>query len=156
TYDQVFGNLTDSAGKQRGNGDPTLTVFGANVTPNAHALAEQFPLLDNTYASGSLSADGHQWVVQSNAPDYVEKNFGGFVRSYPFDGGDSLAYTPGGFLWQSAVRKGLNVRIYGEYANQFVGPVPFQALSGFGRWKDWYSDALILGGKKPGPLKVPI
>ena len=86
TYDQVFGDLP------QGNGDPSLVQFGRDVTPNQHAIAEQFVLFDNLYDSGSISADGHQWVTQAFVPDYIEKAFGGFTRTYPFNGGDALAY----------------------------------------------------------------
>jgi len=110
TYDQILG---DDA---RGRGDPALVQFGAQNTPNQHQLVKQFPLLDNFYDSGQLSADGHQWVVQGFAPDYLEKMFGSFVRSYPSQGFDALAYLPSGFLWENAVRHGKTVRDYGEYA----------------------------------------
>ena len=41
TYDQVFGDIKE------GNGDPSLVMFGREVTPNQHALAREFVLLDN-------------------------------------------------------------------------------------------------------------
>jgi len=145
TYDQILGDIG------RGNSDPSLTVFGLDVTPNHHALATEFPLLDNLYASGSNSADGHQWTDQAMAPDYLEKAFGSFVRSYPFNGGDSLAYLPTGFLWQDALRQGRTVRNYGEYANQFTGP-----QGQYGTWSDWYHDALILDGQEQGQLHAPL
>lgn len=78
TYDQVLGALP------QGNGDPSLVQFGREVTPNQHALVEQFVLFDNLSDSGSNSADGHQWVTQAFVPDYLEKSFGGFARTYPF------------------------------------------------------------------------
>ena len=40
TYDQLFG---DDA---RGDGDPALADFVANVTPNQHAMTQQFDLYD--------------------------------------------------------------------------------------------------------------
>src|SRR4029079_10212948 len=52
TYDQVFGDLA------QGNGDPGLTLFGREVTPNQHALAQQFVLLDNLYCTGDVSKNG--------------------------------------------------------------------------------------------------
>jgi YVTN family beta-propeller protein len=111
TYDQVLGD------DPRGNGDPTLLQFGKEVTPNQHELVRQFPLVDNFYDSGQLSADGHQWVVQGDSPDYLEKSFGGFTRSYPSQGGDALAYLPSGFLWENATRHGKSVIDFGEYAS---------------------------------------
>ena len=110
TYDQVLG---DDA---RGNGDASFAQF-ASTTPNQHALVQRFPLFDNFYDSGQLSADGHNWVVQGDVPDYVEKNFGDFLRSYPASGLDALAYLPSGFIWEDALRHGKSVEDFGEYAN---------------------------------------
>jgi len=143
TYDQFLGD------EPRGEGDPSLAMFGGQVTPNHHKLAREFPLLDNTYVSGRLSADGHQWATQAYVTDYLEKAFGGFVRSYPFNGGDSLAYSPAGFLWENATQHGTSVRAYGEYANEFRGP-----SARFGRWADWYRDYQILRGEASGELHV--
>ena len=113
TYDQVFGALG------RGNGDPSLAVFGERFTPNQHKLVRDFVLLDNTYCSGILSADGHQWSTTAFSTDYMEKSFAGFPRSYPdgmsVDGADALAYSPAGFIWDSARRRGVSVRNYGEF-----------------------------------------
>ena len=111
TYDQVLGD------DPRGNGDPALTQFGAAITPNQHLLSRQFPLIDNFYDCGQLSADGHQWAVQGDSPDYLEKASGGFTRSYPSQGGDALAYLPSGFLWENALKHGKTVRDYGEFAS---------------------------------------
>ena len=111
TYDQVLGD------DPRGNGDPALVQFANEVTPNQHLLVRRFPLVDNFYDSGQLSADGHQWVVQGDSPDYLEKAFGGFTRSYPSQAGDALAYLPSGFVWENAHRHGKTVRDYGEYAS---------------------------------------
>jgi phospholipase C len=145
TYDQVLGD------DPRGNGDPTITQYGKTVTPNQHALADSFVLFDNFYDSGVLSADGHQWTDQAFAPDYIEKNFTDFNRSYPFNGGDSLVYAPTGFLWMNTLSKGKSVRIYGEYAYQFNGP-----SQSYGNWTSWYNDSLILERKKTGTLHVPL
>ncbi|GAC1348357.1 MAG: alkaline phosphatase family protein [Acetobacteraceae bacterium] len=146
TYDQVFGDVP------RSNADPSLLQFGADVTPNHHALAERFPLLDNFYASGLNSADGHQWVVQSMAPDYQERQASDNIRSYPYNGGDSLVYGPGGFLWTNALAHGLKVRVYGEYADR----VSFPPGTPPSRWVDWYRDSQILEGKATGALHLPV
>ena len=94
TYDQVLGDMPE------GNGDPSLCIFGERITPNQHKLAREFVLLDNTYCSGILSADGHQWADTAIATDYMERSFAGFPRSYPDgmedDDVDALAYSPGG------------------------------------------------------------
>ncbi|HEX8524549.1 MAG TPA: bifunctional YncE family protein/alkaline phosphatase family protein [Tepidisphaeraceae bacterium] len=108
TYDQVFGDL------KQGNGDASLCTFGREVTPNHHALAERFVLLDNYYCNGVLSADGHAWVTQGIANDYLERSFGGWVRSYPFGGDDPQAFASSGFIWDSALAAGLSFRNFGE------------------------------------------
>jgi hypothetical protein len=109
TYDQVLG---DVAG---GNGDPGLTIFGAGVTPNVHALVKRFPLLDNYYNPSRQSADGHNWLVQGMAPYADDIQSPDWIRSYPANGYDALAYQPKGFLWDAAEKKGLPVKIFGEF-----------------------------------------
>lgn len=108
TYDQVLGDMG------KGNGDPKLTLYGRDVTPNHHALADQFVLLDNFYASGSISFDGHQWLMQAFVSDYVERAFAASPRGYAWNMSDSLVVPPTGFFWQNAARP-LGVRIYGEF-----------------------------------------
>ena len=114
TYDQVFGDIA------KGNGDPDLCIFGEKITPNLHKLVNDFVLLDNTYCAGILSADGHQWSTTAFATDYMEKSFAGFPRSYPDgmgeDESDALAYSPGGFLWDNALKHKKTLRNYGEFA----------------------------------------
>ena len=114
TYDQVLGD------EPRGNGDPNLCIFGERISPNQHRLVRDFVLLDNTYCSGILSADGHQWTGTAITTDYMERSFAGFPRSYPDGMGDNevdaLAYSPAGFIWDNALAHGLTVRSYGEFA----------------------------------------
>ena len=81
-------------------------------------------LLDNFYCSGVLSATGHQWTDEAYVTDYLEKSFGGWVRSYPYDGNDAMAYAPTGFLWDNALAHGRTLRVYGEFVKATV------------RWKD--------------------
>ncbi len=145
TYDQVFGDTGT-----KGNGDPSLAQFGATVTPNAHALATRFGLFDNFYDPSTLSADGHNWLLQANANDYLEKEFGAFWRSYPALGADALAYQSDGFLWNAAQAAGKTVQDFGEYANFQNLP-----LSGYPTWSQWYKDAQILEHTATGPLPVP-
>jgi YVTN family beta-propeller protein len=127
TYDQVFGDLSE------GNGDPNLVMFGAEVTPNHHALARQFTLFDNFCCSGVLSADGHTWTNEAYVSDYLEKSFGGFTRSYPDDGSDPLAYVPTGFLWDNALAHKKTFRNYGEFVNDHFAPKGTT-------WTDFYQD----------------
>jgi YVTN family beta-propeller protein len=114
TYDQVLGDVKE------GNGDPSLCVFGDRITPNQHKLAREFVLLDNTYCSGVLSADGHQWADAAITTEYAERAFAGFPRSY-VDGMeesdvDAIAYSPAGFLWDNAIAHGKSLRDYGEFS----------------------------------------
>ena len=138
TYDQVLGDLGE------GNGDPADAQFGAQVTPNAHALAKQFGDLDNFYDEGTLSADGHNWIVQAEANDYVEKEFGAFYRSYPSQAGDALAYQRDGFLWNAAEKAGLNVQNFGEYIYN-----PYSLPANAPEWDQWYAESQWLEGKDP-------
>jgi YVTN family beta-propeller protein len=116
TYDQVFGDML------QGDGDTNLVLFGRAVTPNQHLLAEKYVLLDNYYCSGVLSADGHQWTDEAFVTDYIEKSFGGFTRSYPYDGGDPLAYASSGFIWDNVLKHGLTFRDYGEFVDAVIDP----------------------------------
>ncbi|MEW6742648.1 MAG: alkaline phosphatase family protein [Planctomycetota bacterium] len=133
TYDQVLGD------QPRGNGDPSLCVFGHEVTPNHHAITDEFVLLDNFYCSGVLSADGHQWTDEAFVTDYIEKMFGGFVRSYPFEGSDPLAYAPTGFLWDNVLRHGKTFRCYGEMVQPSITPR--------GTFKEIYDDFIAGTGR---------
>ena len=151
TYDQVFGDL------KPGNGDPGLCIFPERITPNQHKLAREFVLLDNTYCSGILSADGHQWSTTAFATDYMEKSFAGFPRSYPDGMGedemDALAYAPTGFLWDNALKHGKTLRDYGEFALPAVRFAD-KARKGSPKWADcWkeYQDRKgeVIFGSKP-------
>jgi YVTN family beta-propeller protein len=114
TYDQVFGDVKE------GNGDSSLCVFGERFTPNQHKVVRDFVLLDNTYCSGILSADGHQWTDSAMGTDYLERSFAGFPRSYTDlmgdDEVDAMAYSPAGFIWDNALAHGKTLRDYGEGA----------------------------------------
>jgi hypothetical protein len=133
TYDQVFGDLP------QGNGDPSLCIFGREITPNHHAIVEEFVLLDNFYCSGILSADGHQWTNEAFVTDYLEKMFGGFSRSYPYAGDDPLAYASSGFLWDNVLRHGKSFRCYGEMVQAHITPK--------GSFKEIYDDFVQGTGK---------
>lgn len=142
TYDQLFGDLG------KGNGDPSLVLFGESVTPNQRRLANEFVLLDNFYATGGNSADGHQWITQANEVSYcLWPGYQG--RSYPFDGTDPLAYSSSGFLWDLALARGKSVRVYGEYAGSLPEPRA-RRFQYFERWakgedfsKEWNITAPI-------------
>ena len=108
TYDQVFGDI------QQGRGEPHLCIYGDSVTPNQHRLAGVFCLMDNYYAAGKCSAEGHQWADAAMASDYIEKNVRAWFRSYPHRQDDALVYNKNGFIWNNALDHGKKVRIYGE------------------------------------------
>jgi YVTN family beta-propeller protein len=108
TYDQILGDM------KQGDGDPGLCIYGKDITPNTHKLSEEFLLLDNFYASGKCSADGHQWTDASIVTDYIEKNMRAWFRSYAHVQTDALVYAPTGFLWDNATSHGKSARIYGE------------------------------------------
>jgi len=121
TYDQVLGDLP------QGNGDASLTLFGENTTPNAHALARQFVLLDNFFVDAEVSYDGHAFSTGAWATDVVEKiwpmNYGRREARYLSEGGGvmrnqygNLAAGPRGYLWDAAARKGVSYRSYGEFS----------------------------------------
>ncbi|MDB5386464.1 MAG: Phosphoesterase family protein, partial [Planctomycetaceae bacterium] len=140
TYDQVFGDIA------KGEGDPSLCIYGAEVTPNHHQLVNDFVLLDNFYCSGVLSADGHQWTNEAYVTSYIEKAFGGFPRSYPFDGGDSLAYASSGFLWDNILAHKKTLRVYGEFVSASV-KWKDSKVKGRPHFQDCYRDFLD-GNKK--------
>jgi YVTN family beta-propeller protein len=137
SYDQILGDL------KRGNGDPNLCLFGEKVTPNQHKLARAFTLFDNFYCSSSLSATGHQWVNEAYVVDYLTKTFGGFVRSYPCDGDDPLAFASSGFLWDNALAHKKTFHNFGEFTKSTYTPKN-------ATWSDVYADY------KNGTRKVKI
>ena len=112
TYDQVFGDLTKD-GKQYGNGDPRLTLFGEDVSPNHHQLARDYVLLDNLYASGEVSVDGHHWSNGAYVPDFMQRTW---PQQYSGKGEPrltpALAETPTGRIWDHVRRAGLSYRTY--------------------------------------------
>jgi DNA-binding beta-propeller fold protein YncE len=124
TYDQILGDLP------AGDGDPSLTMYGQEITPNQHKLALQFGVLDNFYDSGEVSGDGHVWSTAAITSDYNEKTwpivYRGKERTYDFGGNvaDEIPLEQGipdvddpatGFLWDNLARRGLTYRIYGEF-----------------------------------------
>jgi YVTN family beta-propeller protein len=161
TYDQILGDVS------AGNGDASLAVFGDNstygsVTPNAHELVKRFPLFDNFYDPSRQSADGHNWIVQSMAPYSDDIQSPDWLRDYPSNGGDAIAYQKAGHLWDVAAKAGISFKNYGEYIeyntfnppqgctpnNLYTGttpptPLPF-IFSGSCEplWIDFYNDVM--------------
>ena len=121
TYDQVLGDLP------KANGDPSLTLFGEEVTPNAHALAREFTPFDNFYVDAEVSYDGHAFSTGAYATDFVEKmwpaNYGRREGLYLSEGGykmrnpfGNIAAPRAGLLWDFAKRANVSYRSYGEFA----------------------------------------
>nr|WP_294876983.1 bifunctional YncE family protein/alkaline phosphatase family protein [uncultured Pedobacter sp.] len=115
TYDQVLGDLP------QGNGDSSLTLFGKKITPNQHALAEDYVLLDNFYVDAEVSADGHNWSMAAYATDVIEKSwptgYGGRGGTGNYEGGRPVTYPKGGFIWDYCQRAGITYRSYGEFGD---------------------------------------
>ena len=114
TYDQILGDM------EEGNGDTSLCLFPEGVTPNHHALAREFVLLDNFYVDAEVSADGHNWSTAAYATDYVEKtwpiSYGGRGGTYDYEGSRKIAYPRDGFIWDYCNRAGVSYRSYGEFS----------------------------------------
>lgn len=113
TYDQVFGDIPE------GNGDPSLTLFGEEITPNHHALAREFVLLDNFYADAEVSADGHNWSMGAYATDYVEKTWPSMYsnrrKSYEYEGQVAIVAPSAGYIWDACRKAQISYRSYGEW-----------------------------------------
>jgi YVTN family beta-propeller protein len=111
SYDQYFGSLG------KGNGDPSLNMYGDDIIPNQRKLARDFVLLDNFYANGGNSADGHQWLTQAAETDYAYwPGYNG--RSYPKNGDDPLAFAGSGFLWDHLAAHHKTFADFGEYVGE--------------------------------------
>jgi YVTN family beta-propeller protein len=121
TYDQVFGDETQA------NSDPTLVQFGRDVTPNHHALAEQFVLMDNYFTPSDQSALGHRWITQAYAGDWVMKYSNGRNDQNP------MLFAPNDFLWDAMKASGKTVRSYGERGLNTYTPTT-------ATWADFYND----------------
>jgi DNA-binding beta-propeller fold protein YncE len=127
SYDQILGDL------ERGNGDPNLCLFGEDVTPNAHAIAREFAVLDNFYVDAEVSYDGHAYSTGAYATDFVEKiwptNYGGRGARYLSEGGGEMRNAYGnvtapmnGYIWDACTRAGVSVRSYGEFTELAEAP----------------------------------
>jgi len=119
TYDQVFGDMTNAKGEHIGNGEPRLTMYGENITPNQHQLARDYVLLDNLYCNGEVSVDGHSWCDAAIATDANERSW---IQSYSKHGNlptNAEMDTPtSGYLWDLCQKHGVSYRNYGEGADK--------------------------------------
>jgi len=129
TYDQIFGDLKQD-GKAVGNGDPTLTMYGADITPNLHKLALQFGVLDNFYDSAEVSGDGHIWSNTAIGTSYLERtwqlSYRGREHGYDYEGvvSDGVPFAQGipdvaqpesGYIWGNLARHGKTLYHFGEF-----------------------------------------
>ncbi|HTW80306.1 MAG TPA: hypothetical protein VME23_12240 [Terracidiphilus sp.] len=145
TYDQMLGDVA------AGNGDASLAVFGASgiygdVSPNAHALVERFPLFDNFYDPSRQSADGHNWILQAMAPYSDDIQSPDWDRDYPSNGGDAIAYQKKGHLFDVAAAAHLKMKIYGEYVEENTFNVPGCTATEYTgscepSWQQFYRDS---------------
>jgi YVTN family beta-propeller protein len=141
TYDQVHGDMPE------GNGDASLAQFGEEVTPNIHALARQFGLYDNVYDTGTNSAEGHNWLMQGDNPEYTESSAGEYVRSYDTEE-DVLGHQRSGFLWTAIQAAGHSARNYGEFIYTEGKPS--------GTWQQYYcASRSVERGGDPAQLTTP-
>lgn len=136
TYDEDFGDITE------GNGDASLTIYPEKVTPNAHALATTFGLMDNYYVDGEVTAQGHEWVAGAGPTDYVQRTWSAYysgrgrvwdsgipgtipntdtfgweqdVYKNPGAGSLPISYPKLGYLFNDALRSGISFTDYGEF-----------------------------------------
>jgi hypothetical protein len=141
TYDQVYGDMA------QGNGDTNLAQFGAKVTPNQHALAKQFGLYDNVYDVGTNSAEGHNWLMQGDNPEYTESSAGEYQRSYDTEE-DVLGHQRSGFLWTAIKDAANTARNYGEFEYTEGKPA--------GTWQQYYCAVKsVESGGDPAQLTAP-
>jgi len=138
TYDEVLGDVAGT------NGDPTLARYGLdgwaqelksathlNVTPNLHALVNQFATSDNFFVDSDVSVDGHRWVLGINPTPFFNtawtSNYGGRRHQNPwaaqpgrralFGGGDAPMPEDEpefGSLWEHIAASGKGLINYGE------------------------------------------
>jgi DNA-binding beta-propeller fold protein YncE len=178
TYDQVFGDLG------AGDGDPSLAMYGEDITPNQHKLARQFGVLDNFYDSGDVSGDGHVWSTSASISDYVAKTwpigYRGGEHTYDSEGTllggvsaedevPDAGEPTGGYLWKNFASHGISYRHYGEYivsrwcnTERGANPANSGLRSGCSRATINKGEALEnnvgdpRGGPSPYPWAIPI
>ena len=127
TYDQILGDMP------QGDGDPSLCLFGDEVTPNAHALAREFVLFDNFYVDAEVSMEGHAYSTGAYATDFTEKSwptvYAGRGGQYLTEGGGpdrnpygNISAPPAGYIWDACARAGISYRTYGEFSVPQITP----------------------------------
>ena len=133
TYDMDLGDMKE------GEGDPRLCSCGETLTPNAHAIARQFVLLDNYHVPSVQSPTGHLWLSQGITSSYYEKGLTTWPRRYSYTGGDALAFAGCDFIWLNALKHGLTFRSYGEQVSWSAGWTD-KNKEGKPKWIDAWKD----------------
>jgi YVTN family beta-propeller protein len=146
TYDQVLGD------DPRGNGDPSLAQFGGKITPNIHALAKTYPLIDNVYSDGTNSAEGHHWLDQAFVNNYMQQMYGSYTRSYQT--GDPMSNVKTGWIWDNALSHGKSVTNWGEQIDSYLDANGNGTASN--SYTKWMHDSQVLDGSASGPLNYPL
>ncbi len=149
TYDQVLGDMPE------GNGDPKLVLFGENITPNQHAIAREFVLLDNFYVNGEVSSDGHNWTMGAYATDFLEKtwptDYGKRGGNYSGEGTREIANNKNGFLWDNCKRNGVSYRpVLNDHFCPYFTPW-VQSVRDTVRFRQWKRDFDSLYAKNSVP-----
>ena len=162
TYDQVLGDVKE------GNGDTSLVLFGEKITPNQHAIAKQFVLLDNFYVDGEVSADGHNWSMGAYATDFMEKNWPTSYGSRGLGARGKTALNKK-YIWDQASQSNVSFRTYGEFATTKSASIPVleghyvKTFEGFNlkimdtvRYHAWENDfdSLINAGELPQLMTI--
>ena len=142
TYDQQFGDIA------KANAEPAFTQFGESVTPNNHKLVQQFGLYDNFYDAGTNSAEGHNWMMQGDNPEYTQSLAGQYVRSYDTEN-DVLGHQSSGFIWTGAEAAGKSVRDFGEFQSSETKPAGAS-------WQNLYCDAKNMQANPSANTAYPI
>jgi YVTN family beta-propeller protein len=162
TYDQVLGDIPE------GNGDKSLVLFGEKITPNQHAVAREFVLLDNFYCDGEVSADGHNWCDGAYATDYLEKtwptSYGNRSGTLIAEGNRDITNNKNGYLWDNCKKYGITYRTYGEFMSGIKPKTPalydhfcptysswnqkVMDTTRFSKWKQDF-DSLVAANKLP-------
>ena len=134
TYDQVFGDIKE------GNGDPRLCMFGQKITPNQHKMAREWVLLDNIYCNGEVSQDGHVWCDGAYASDFTTKAWENrYSRRGQPDADDRLSRSPGGYIWDMVIARGMGFRTYGERESFVSSPETAPQVKDDKMRKEWIS-----------------
>jgi hypothetical protein len=132
----VFGDIAE------GNGDPRLTMFGERITPNQHKMAREWVLLDNLYCNGEVSQDGHVWCDGAYASDFTTKAWlNKYSQRGQPDADDRLSRSPGGYIWDQAIARGLSFRTYGEREGFVSSPETAPQVKDDAMRGEWISSA---------------